>query len=317
MTCKVCGNTADNTRYEAREMMYGLRTLFTYFECAVCKCLQIENIPADIANYYPNDYNGFARPREKDYRGLKGAFKKMRHEAALFPEGIFSQLFGTLFSAPQFDALSKVGLNRGTKILDMGGGTGTYLYPLYQLGMKNVMTADPFIPADITYPNGYKVVKSYIHQIQGTWDVIIYNHSFEHVPDPLENLQSVAQLLAPGGTCIIRIPTVSSYAWKHYRTNWFQLDAPRHFFLHSVESMTILARKAGLEVTAVRYDSTASQFISSEQYLKNIPLQEQRSRTLGAFFNRKLNKWKYGRQAKKLNAENRGDQAAFFLKRAW
>lgn len=230
MTCQICGNPDNNTRYEAREMMYGWRTSFTYFQCAVCKCLQIENIPNDIAKYYPQDYHGFVPPKTDYYRGVKGAFKRKRHESTLFGESSFNKFFRALFPSKQYQALSKLLLNLNTRILDMGCGTGYYLYPLYQLGMKNVMGADPFIPASIVYPNGYRVVKDYIQQIPGTWDVIIYNHSFEHVPDPLENLRAVARLLTADGTCIIRIPTVSSFAWEHYRTNWFQLDAPRHFF---------------------------------------------------------------------------------------
>ncbi len=315
MTCQVCGNTQNNALFEAREMMYGFRTTFTYFQCAVCKCLQIAEIPADIANYYPQDYNGFAPPRKQYYQGLKGAFKKQKHAATLFPGSSFNQLFRVFFPAEQYRVFSKLALKQDTRILDMGCGTGSYLYPLYQLGMKNVMGADPFIEASITYPNGFKVIKSFIHQIQGVWDIIIYNHSFEHVPDPLENLQAVARLLAPAGTCIIRIPTVSSFAWEHYKTDWFQLDAPRHFFLHSRESITILAEKAGLQVVEVLYDSTAKQFISSEQYRQDIPLQEKPPRTVSSFFKRKLDKWKYGQRAKKLNAENRGDQAAFFLRK--
>ncbi|MFT2010391.1 class I SAM-dependent methyltransferase [Pontibacter sp. 13R65] len=174
-----------------------------------------------------------------------------------------------------------------TRLLDMGCGIGGYTYPLYELGMKKVMGADPFIPATIVYPNGFKVQKSYISDIEGQWDVIIYNHSFEHVPDPLENLLAVEQLLAPDGTCVIRIPTVSSYAWEHYSTDWFQLDAPRHFFLHSIESMNVLAGKAGLEVVDVVYDSTAAQFIHSEKYRQDIPLQEKQPRTFSTFFKRK------------------------------
>lgn len=79
--------------------------------------------------------------------------------------------------------------------------------------------------------------------------------------------------------------------------------------------MALLAEKAGLEIADVVYDSSAKQFISSEQYRKDIPLQQKPARTLSAFFKRKLDKWKYGQRAKKLNAENRGDQAAFFLKK--
>jgi SAM-dependent methyltransferase len=294
-------------------MMYGFRDSFTYFQCASCQCLQIATIPADMAKYYPADYNGFAAPKEGYFQGLKGAFRKMRYAAALFQEGMVHKAIAALFPADQYQLLGSLPLRRDSRILDVGCGAGSYLFPLYELGMKQVQGVDPFIASPLVYPNGYRVTKSFIHQMTGTWDVVIYNHSFEHVPDPLENLQAVERLLHPEGTCIIRIPTVSSYAWEHYRTNWFQLDAPRHFYLHSIQSMDLLARQAGLKLVEVVYDSKPMQFIGSENYAAGIAMREARGKA--PFFRRKMEKWKYGSQAKELNKAKRGDQAAFFLQK--
>ncbi len=315
MTCRICGNSQQNVPYQIREMMYGLRTSFSYFQCANCDCLQIEDIPADLARYYPTDYNGFVPPRKEYFSGIKGAIKRKRYEGAVFQSSHFKQVLSALFPVAPYQVLAQVPLNRNTRILDMGCGTGAFLYPLYQLGMRHVMGADPFIPATITYPNGYRVQKGFISELQGTWDIVILNHSFEHVPDPLATLQAAGQLLAPDGTCIIRIPTVSSYAWEHYRTNWFQLDAPRHLFLHSVKSMHLLAGQAGLTVTNVVYDSNAYQFLYSEQYRKDVAQQEKPAHTYFSFLGRKKDKWTYARKAALLNQQNRGDQAAFFLKK--
>lgn len=316
MTCRICGNAENNTVYHPREMMLGLREEFTYFQCSKCLCLQIESIPAELARYYPVDYNGFEAPRSHIFQGVKGAFRKSRYEAALFPNGPMAGILNGLFPAKQYRHLGKLGLTLSSRIIDIGCGRGSYLYPLYELGMKNVMGADPFIPAPITYPNGYRVQKSFVYEITGEWDVILYNHSFEHVPDPLENLLAVHRLLAANGTCIIRIPTVSSHAWEHYRTNWFQLDAPRHLFLHSVESMSLLAEQAKLRLTGVEYDSDHAQFIHSEKYKHNIAMYEDASTLYGSKLNRKLTKMRYARQAEKLNQTNQGDQAIFSLQKA-
>jgi SAM-dependent methyltransferase len=50
--------------------------------------------------------------------------------------------------------------------------------------------------------------------------------------------EAAASLLACKGIIVVRIPAVSSYAWERYGVAWMQLDAPRHFFLHSPKSMT-------------------------------------------------------------------------------
>jgi hypothetical protein len=149
----------------------------------------------------------------------------------------------------------------------------------------------------------------------GNWDLITYHHSFEHISAPLEELQKVRELLSETGKCIIRIPVVDSYAWEHYRTDWVQLDAPRHFFLYSLKSFTLLAEKAGLMVEKVEFDSTAFQFWGSEQYKKDIPLDSDRSyhvcQQTSVFTSKELREFK--RRSIALNRDHAGDQVIFYL----
>ena len=310
LVCRVCDNTRDNVRYEAREMMYGLRERFMYFQCGHCQCLQIEEFPAELGKFYPTDYDGYKPP--KPYKGLFGLLQKLRHQAALGIKQNYALFFEAIYPARYYQFFPKSALNQNSKILDVGCGRGSFLYPLYELGITHMQGIDPFIPSNIEYPNGYRIEKKYIHEVTGCWDAILYNHAFEHVPDPLENLLAVERLLTRQGTCILRIPTVSSYAWKHYRTDWFQLDAPRHFYLHSVKSLGILAEQANLKIIDVVYDSTAAQFKYSESYQKDIAMNEMPPRPFSAGLLKEL-LWR--RQARKLNRENRGDQAIFFLKK--
>ncbi|MEW5893965.1 MAG: hypothetical protein AB1697_12585 [Pseudomonadota bacterium] len=61
--CRICGNTEGNTTYHVREMLHGTREPFSYFQCQVCGCLQIETIPEDLGRHYPRNYQAY-----KDYR---------------------------------------------------------------------------------------------------------------------------------------------------------------------------------------------------------------------------------------------------------
>ena len=130
-------------------------------------------------------------------------------------------------------------------------------------------------------------------------------------------MKAASRLLSPHGVCIIRMPTVSSYAWPHYGVNWVQLDAPRHFYIHSVESVRVLADRCGLNLTGVVYDSSAFQFWASEQYALDIPLYDPRSYALGAdtsMFSRDQI-GVFERRAAELNAAKLGDQAVFYLRK--
>lgn len=316
MECKICGNRENNVPYTAREMMYGLRDEFQYFECAACKCLQIETFPSDMSRYYPSNYYSFNAYDGKKFKGLEGKFKRIQYAAAIHRKSFGNRFISFFLDVPDYRIFKNLGITQESKILDVGCGNGrSFLYPLAEVGFKHLLGCDPFIGDEIAYSNGLKIKKVPIDQITGQWDVITYHHSFEHVANPQENLNDVAKLLAPNGVCIIRIPTASSWAWEHYRCNWAQLDAPRHFFLHSRESMAYMAKLAGLELYDVVYDSRHFQFSGSEKYLADTALAEPRKKGLFRLISRKWKKWGYTRKAKQLNKEGRGDQAGFYFRR--
>ena len=148
------------------------------------------------------------------------------------------------------------------------------------------------------------------------WDVIMFNHSFEHMPDPFVCLKKVHSLLKHEGTCIIRIPTASSWAWRHYRSDWVQLDAPRHFFLYTENALRLLATRTGFEVMSVRDESTAFQFMGSEQYKMGIPLVDPKSWYGGnanAFSKEEI--VAYEKKAMELNKIRDGDSISVLLKK--
>jgi len=314
MKCKVCDNSEEIKLYKVREMMFGLREEFTYLECGSCKCLQLIKIPEDMSKYYPEEYYSYAEPEVQKF-GLRYILKKKRNQFAVFGKGLLGKLAYPYFPREDMKILSSLSLTKQSRILDVGCGSGGLLVELKALGFENLLGVDPYIEEDIVYDTGLEVKKKSIHEVKGEYDVIMFHHSFEHLEDPLETLKSVNRLLKSGGKCILRVPTVSSYAWKYYKEDWVQLDAPRHFFLHSKESMSILAEKAELSFDNTIYDSTEFQFLGSEQYIKDIPLFDEHSFTKGlekSIFSKSDIK-QYKSKAKKLNQEDQGDACAFIL----
>lgn len=248
MECKICGNAEGNKTHEAREMMFGLRGNFAYFQCSQCGCLQISEIPADMSKYYPANYYSFHSRPDAPINLAKKLIKRIRDNYAIFNQGLLGRLLYVFFPYETLRVLSRIRLTKDSAILDVGCGSGDFLYTLRENGFRNLLGIDPFIEKNIEYKNGLRILKQTISDAKGIWDLIMFHHSFEHLPNPLEILQSVSKLLNKGGVCLIRIPTVPCYAWEHYRENWVQLDAPRHFFIHSPESIKILAGQAGFRL---------------------------------------------------------------------
>jgi SAM-dependent methyltransferase len=317
MYCRICKNNKNNKFYTIKEMMFGYNDKFEYFECTKCMCLQISEIPQNITKYYPQDYYSYSSSSPIYRNPIKNIMRIKRNDFTIFNKGIVGRILYNLFPDTEFGSLSKINLNKNSKILDVGCGAGSLLYYLKERGFEYTMGIDPFIKEDIEYKNGLIIRKRMIQTLDDKWDLIMFNHSFEHMDNPLETMQFVSKLLTQKGVCLVRIPTVTSYAWHHYGINWVQLDAPRHFFLHSVQSMELLAEKSNLILNDIIYDSTEFQFWGSEQYMQNIF--HKSSNSYGAYPSNsifsKSDIRNFRRKAKKLNSEQKGDQAAFYFKK--
>lgn len=295
-------------------MMFGLRQEFTYFQCPSCRCLQIRDIPADMSPYYPANY--YSLNAELVQPG--GALER----AALFLESRFrlhvtNRLFGRSRRTRIFDWMKRTKTAYDSAILDVGCGRGKLLHELHQFGFRDLTGADPFSERELRYENGIVVYKCELAQLERRFDLIMMHHTLEHVPDQEATLSRAFERLAAGRFLLLRIPLVDCEAWRQYGVNWFALDAPRHFYLHTERSIRVLTEKAGFEVEAIEYDSGAHQFWGSEQYLRDIPHRSPESHNEAperSLFTREQ-LVKFERRSRELNARGEGDAACFYLRR--
>ncbi len=319
-TCNICKNQTGNTPYHVREMRLGLREVFTYFQCSVCECLQIQNIPPDISKYYPRNYYSYATVGGNENIGKLSKFlRTVRLKHKLQKPSIAGFILEKLFGAPDLPGpFGKLKVDPDARILDYGCGSGHLLTRLAAKGYVNLTGADPYISSPLCYSNGVLIHKTDIFGLDGIYDFIMLNHSFEHMPNPREVLASLKEHMAPNGQLLIRIPVASSYAWHHYRENWVQLDAPRHFYLHSLDSIQRLTNEAGFKTESIKFDSDMLQFWGSEQYLQDIPLQDIKSfgenPSNSIFTSEEIANFQ--EKTKRLNETNDGDQIALFLRLA-
>ncbi|MBT5631133.1 MAG: class I SAM-dependent methyltransferase [Nitrospina sp.] len=317
--CRICGFSGESSVYTVREMMYGLKEEFSYFQCAKCECLQISEFPPDMSPYYPQDYFSLSQSPEKLYLNpIVSWARRKRDSSSLLNEGGWGRLIRLVYpECLDMASLSRLKLMRPKRIVDVGCGTGFLLYFLKEAGFENVLGVEPHIDADINYPNGLTIKKAHVHELNAEQDIIMFHHSFEHLPNPIETLEKVHQLLPAGGTCLIRIPIVSSEAWKKYGVHWMQLDAPRHFFLYSIDSLKVLARKTKFKIREIVFDSNESQFWGSQQYLEGIPLLAENSyaRNPAKSIFSKTEIKNYKKMAREVNRASQGDQAAVYMEK--
>ena len=317
--CTICGNSTDNKIHTVREMMFGCRDEFEYIECSDCGCLQIADIPANLNKYYPEGYYSYSECSFSS-NPIKHFLKKQRLKYCTTGKGVIGKIVTHIYGIPNIANLVKAAkIKFDSHILDVGCGAGRLLLNFREYGYRHLTGADPFISRDIFYKNGVRIYKKGLLELESDnkFDCIMLHHSFEHMHDPLSVFSSISARLKNDGVVVLRIPIVSSFAWQHYKTNWVQLDAPRHFFLHSLKSIELLANQAGFGIENVEFDSDEFQFWGSEQYAVDISLNDDRSFSRNPkrsmFTHEDIEKFR--KRSAELNTLKMGDQAIFYIRK--
>lgn len=301
MICKACLSDREHRRHVFTEMMFGTRERFDYQECIDCGTIQRLSDVADESRFYPAGYYSFAGSLRSSWAAV------IRDAHALGTRSIFGAVASLVRYDPIVGVMGRFGIDPGSRVLDVGCGSGGLLYRMSAAGFKNLTGLDPHISAPRS--GAVTIHKSDLRSVSGEFDFIMFNHSLEHVPDPGQSLDDAKRRLAPGGRILVRIPTPSSHAWMEYGPNWVQLDAPRHVVIPSRKGMNVLAERSGLFVRQSIDDSTAFQFWGSEMYRRSKPLTSSKANDV---FSR-LELRRFAKRASKLNFEQQGDQVAFLL----
>jgi SAM-dependent methyltransferase len=292
-------------------MILGSREPFTYVECARCGCVQIAEIPADLARHYPTAYPPHSISRSGP-GPLTSLARRVRSGLLYGRTGHRSLL--PIPGARYHAWLGEAGVGIDSAILDVGTGSGRLLHKLRADGFRNLAGVDPYLPEEVAAP-GLRMRRCSIAEMQGSFDLVMLHHSLEHIPDQFQTLREAARLVKPSGTVLLRIPVADSLAWRQYGVDWVQLDAPRHLYLHTRRSLALLAGATGMRVAKVLHDSESMQFWGSELYRRDIPLLDpvtSRPPPLPAHF-RPGELREFRSRAQALNAAGDGDQACFFL----
>jgi 2-polyprenyl-3-methyl-5-hydroxy-6-metoxy-1,4-benzoquinol methylase len=324
--CPICFAATPIERHTLREMFFGTRERFEYRRCSACGVLWLEEPPADLSPYYPMTYHTARAPEHGWSRASVGRWLDRRRSArTLFGTGRAAATVARLLGrrVPP-DAVAVRRLVRAAAlrsfddpILDVGcGPVPDRLLQLSRVGFRNVAGLDPMIEDD-TLVGGVPVHRTTIDAFDGAYALITFHHSFEHVRDPATTLLAAARLLRPGGTIVIRTPVMDGWFWEQYGTSWWELDPPRHLFVHTRRSIDIMAAAAGLAVERVQCDSTYLEVLASDQIAQGIPWRDPAS-CWNDLANPELRPRIEAAHARvtRLNVEGRGGRAMFFLRAA-
>ena len=156
------------------------------------------------------------------------------------------------------------------KLLDVGSGSGQFLYEMKKLGLDVYGLEPGNFNETESKKESLRIEKSTLEKTKykkESFDLITLNHVLEHLENPLSTLSKIKTFLKKEGVFIVGVPNSRSLAHFLFRKNWYQLDIPRHLINYSDENLIYTLKKAGFKVKRVRYNSRPSQFSVSLKYL--------------------------------------------------
>jgi SAM-dependent methyltransferase len=310
-------------------MLFGTRERFAYLRCLGCGAMRIASVPSDLARHYPpeyydalgGEYAELAAKRQSPLAALAGAARdravllSRRRRLARWTRRWAPPVTADVRRASGFTR--RAGLHSfNDPILDVGcGRRAVNLANLRKVGFRRLLGIDPFLEADGEFA-GVPLRRRSVQEQSGSFQAITFHHSFEHVPDPKATLVAAGRLLRPGGVVLIRTPVMGTWFWERFGTTWWELDPPRHLWVHTRASLEILARRAGLALFDVVWDSSYLELIASEQIGRDVAWREPGSWNGGpsAAFDADTIA-QYQALITELNREGRAGRAGFYFRR--
>lgn len=225
MKCALCSTEKSNKIY--------IKSGYEIVECTNCSLVRTDNFDFD---YKYDEY----------HRDLK---EYLEYEKEF--ENIFRK---------RFELLNKR-FEKPGKVLDIGSSTGTMLNLFKNAGWDVVGVEPSKNAAKIANKRGIKTYNSYFEKVrlkQGMFDLVIINHTFEHVADPILVLKKVGKLLKKGGLAYIDVPNFDSMDRRLKGNSWGYLMPNEHVHHFTPESLNLTAKKANLKV--IWWDSWSGVF---------------------------------------------------------
>ncbi len=234
VACDFCGSTEVEPLFTGPDRLLSLPGQFRVVRCAGCGLVRQDPRPTrdSIDFYYPPEYEPYSIAIDEEPSRLRRWDRRY---------GMRKRLRAIERHCP------------GGRLLDVGCATGNFLYEMARSGRWQVEGVEPNAEA-ACYGREHLGLTIHVGELTavdlppGTYDVITMWNVFEHLHDPMANLQALARLLKPGGWFVFSIPNLDSWEHKLLGKYWMGWELPRHLYYPSATLMTAMLQRVGMKL---------------------------------------------------------------------
>lgn len=269
-SCNFCDSRNFRVLFYGRDKNFDVPGKFPILKCKKCGLIfiGIRINQKKLEEYYPKEYYSF---NKIDPNSLKLRVKMLLYNLYFNPKNK-NKLFSLIF-LPLLPFSRGIIISPNKKLLDIGSGSGQFLYEMKGFGMKEYGIEPGNFDKESAKKYGLNIKKTDLIKEKYPneyFDIITINHVLEHVSNPTKIIREIHKILKENGWLIIGVPNYRSLAYLLFRKNWYQLDIPRHLYDFSDKTLVRKLEKEGFRVDKIRYNSRPAQFVISIFYSLNI-----------------------------------------------
>jgi SAM-dependent methyltransferase len=305
----MCSAPDSTLLFDLTDRLHSTPGRFAYRRCRGCRTVFQDPrvVPEDLALCYPQEYEPYRSPAAAAAapRSLSGARDALRRtiQAHVRGEALAGpwRLVAPLLSASRrlreqafYSILDELLPRRGgdRRALDVGCGSGGLMATLARIGWQiDGIEWDAQAAARAARVTGRPVWTGDFREVdlpRGAYDLVLFNHVFEHLAAPRDAIARVAELLRPGGRVVIVSPNPDSFGAHAFGADWFPWEAPRHLVLPTIPALARLAEELGWSAFRARTTARSAAYYlnNSRAYRHARPLEpepKRRDRLLGSW----------------------------------
>jgi 2-polyprenyl-3-methyl-5-hydroxy-6-metoxy-1,4-benzoquinol methylase len=285
ISCPLCKSLNLKYLFPGHDRLHCISGEFGIHKCKSCGVLfTVPQLSGrDLKRFYPDDYYAY---KTFSHRFLKEKLMLILTNPLLFVDRSVAKL-GDLLLSP---FKRKVIGYAGQKVLDVGCGSGEYLKLLRLRGCKLFGIDIGKVDEEELTQIGIKYINCELRDApfpDQMFDVVIINHVFEHLEDPIYHAGKLYRMLKPGGVLVVGLPNVASINRYIFGRFWFPFEIPRHLFHYTPEVISRIFEGVGFIREKIKFNTVPGNFLGSLYYLLNSIWKKERPLTKSKF-------WTYG-----------------------